>query len=391
MSAVAGIVVAAGRSDRFGGGEPKQFRDLAGLTVVERAVDSLASHPHLRGVVVVLAADSVGGPRAAGLAARRGVLAVVAGGASRAASVGLGLEAIGDAEFVLVHDGARPFPSPTLVDAVLEATLRHGAAVPAVPVPDTVKEVDDAAFIVGTVDRRRLRLAQTPQGARVDWLRDALRRAGREGIDPTDEAHALERAGHRVAVVSGQTANVKITVPEDLEHARLRLEEGARKGALARVGTGFDLHRFGGERALVLGGVTFPGETGLVGHSDADVVLHAVMDALLGAAGLNDIGAFFPPDDPRYEGADSRDLARRVGEEIRRAGFVIGNVDLTVLAERPRVLDKVGAMREAMSACLGIGPARIGVKATTLEGVGALGRGEGIACQAVALLFESSR
>jgi 2-C-methyl-D-erythritol 2,4-cyclodiphosphate synthase len=277
---------------------------------------------------------------------------------------------------------------------VVEATRRHGAAIPGLPVADTVKhvETDLASGLVlvrKTIERSFLRLAQTPQGARRDWLREALEReSARAGLgEVTDEAAALERAGRPVAVVPGDTTNRKITSLEDLELARTHAAGGARD---LRIGSGFDVHRFGAARALVLGGVEFPGEPGLVGHSDADVVLHAAMDALLGAAGLDDIGAIFPPGDPAFAGADSRDLARDVARRVRAAGFRVGNVDLTVLAERPRIRERVDAMRESIGHALDLDPLRVGLKATTFEGLGTLGRGEGIACHAVALLERSA-
>jgi 2-C-methyl-D-erythritol 4-phosphate cytidylyltransferase/2-C-methyl-D-erythritol 2,4-cyclodiphosphate synthase len=377
-----GVVVAAGQSQRVGGSLPKQFRLLGGRSVLERSVRALSSHPAVGGVVVVLAPGEVDGPRGKAAAAYPGVERVVAGGATRSESVSRGAAAATAAPFLLVHDAARPFASARLVDAVVEATRRHGAAVPVLPVPDTVKEVDGDR-IAGTVSRASMRLAQTPQGARADWLRAALARASRERAEITDEASALELAGHEVATVPGESSNLKLTTAEDLEDAELRV---APRAADLRVGTGFDVHRFDPSRPLVLGGIRFEDSPGLAGHSDADVVLHAAMDAVLGAAGLGDIGEHFPPDDARYEGAASTDLARHVAGLLDRHGLRIVNLDLTVLAEAPRIRDRVDRMREAIAASLATEPARIGVKATTLEGLGALGRREGIACQAVALL-----
>jgi 2-C-methyl-D-erythritol 4-phosphate cytidylyltransferase/2-C-methyl-D-erythritol 2,4-cyclodiphosphate synthase len=241
---------------------------------------------------------------------------------------------------------------------------------------------------VETLDRTVLHLAQTPQGARRDWLLAALRSAAEDGVDVTDEAQALERAGRRVALVAGDPGNLKITTPEDWEAARRRLDP--EDGGM-RIGHGYDIHRFGGERPLVLGGVPFPGETGLEGHSDADVVLHAAMDAVLGAACLPDIGHHFPPGDPRIAGADSVGLARRVAAMVAEAGWSIVNVDLTLLAERPKIRARVDAMREAIGGCLGVAAARVGLKATTLEGLGSLGRAEGIACHAVVLLRRAGK
>ena len=251
------------------------------------------------------------------------------------------------------------------------------------PARDTIKRHDGAGFVAETLDRGRLRLAQTPQGARRDWMLEALKAAAAAGAEVTDEAQALERAGRRVALVAGDPSNTKITTQQDWAEALRRIE--GDEGAL-RVGHGYDVHRFGGTRALVLGGIAFSGEGGLIGHSDADVVLHAAMDALLGAAGLPDIGHYFPPGDPRFAGTDSAVLSREVAGHVRSAGFRIANLDLTLLAERPKIRERVGAMRETIASCFLTDPARVGLKATTLEGLGALGRGEGIACHAVALL-----
>lgn len=379
-----GVVVAAGLSTRFGGATPKQFLDVGGRSVLERSVRALADRPAVAGVVVVLAPEELNGPRLPQVRSWPGVLALAAGGPTRAASVLRGLEAAPASRFVLVHDAARPMAAPDLVDRVIEAARREGAALPALSVSDTVKEVDGEGRVTRTVDRSGLRLAQTPQGARMDWLLDALRGAAADGVEVTDEAAALERAGHRVAVVAGDPENRKITSEEDLHELRRRWDGDGER--LLRVGSGFDVHPFGGDPPLVLGGVRFEGETGLAGHSDADVVLHAAMDALLGAAGLDDIGALFPPDDPRYAGADSCRLASEVAGRIAGESLEIVNLDLTLLAERPRIRPRVGEMRERIAACLGVEPARVGLKATTLERLGALGRGEGIACQAVVLL-----
>lgn len=382
------MVVAAGRATRFGGSRPKQFQRVAGRTVLEWSVRSLVGRPGVGGAIVVLAPDELGGPY--GVLARGfpGVLDVVAGGEVRAESVRRGLAAVGQVPFVLVHDAARPVAPPGLVDAVIAATREHGAAVPALEVRDTVKSCDAEGWITATLDRRRVRLAQTPQGFRSEWLHGALERAREAGLAPTDEAAAVERDGRRIAVVAGDPDNVKITTPRDLAQVERRL--GGEPTFQLRVGTGFDIHRRGGaERRLVLGGVVFEGEPGLVGHSDADVVLHAAMDALLGAAALGDIGVHFPPEDPRYAGAASTALARQVGSLVAGAGYEIVNLDLTLLAESPRIRDRAREMRETLASCLGLAPERIGLKASTLEGLGALGRGEGIACQAVALLSKA--
>jgi 2-C-methyl-D-erythritol 4-phosphate cytidylyltransferase / 2-C-methyl-D-erythritol 2,4-cyclodiphosphate synthase len=380
---VVAVVVAAGRAERFGGAVPKQFLDLGGRSVLVRAVEAMASCPGVDGVVAVLPAEELDGPRAAEIRGLPAVLAVTAGGESRAESVRRGIEAAGPTRNVLVHDAARPLVSRALIEAVLGATLEHGAALPVLPVADTVKEEDGAGAVARTLDRSRLRLAQTPQGARTEWLLQALAAAARDGVEVTDEAAALERAGLRVALVPGDPGNLKITSLEDLEEARRRLGGGRMD---LRVGIGFDIHRFGAQRRLVLGGVEFPAEPGLEGHSDADVVLHAAMDAVLGAAGLGDIGVHFPPGDPRFAGADSRRLAAEVSRLAQAEGYTIVNLDLSLLAERPKVSSRAAEMKSAVAEAFGVGADRVGLKATTLEGLGALGRGEGIACQAVALL-----
>jgi 2-C-methyl-D-erythritol 4-phosphate cytidylyltransferase/2-C-methyl-D-erythritol 2,4-cyclodiphosphate synthase len=354
---------------------------------------ALAEHPALGGLVVVLARDEMDGPWAAAIRRRSSVIAVVAGGATRVASVRAGLRRVERYPFVLVHDAARPLAPASLIDRVIQATRLHGAAVPAVSVADTVKRVEVGAqgqpvWVRQTVDRSSLRLAQTPQGARTDWLREALDRGDVDGGGVTDEAAALEGAGHRVAVVDGDPRNRKITTPEDLVQARRSLEPSATE---LRIGTGFDIHRFGGVGPLMLGGVEFAGEPGLEGHSDADVVLHAGMDALLGAAGLGDIGLLFPPDDSRYAGADSRSLAAEVAHRVRKAGWEPVNLDLTLLAERPRIRTRADEMRTVIAESFGLAAECVGLKATTLEGLGALGRCEGVACQAVALLRRAQR
>ena len=349
--------------------------------MLERSVQALARPDAVRGVIVVLPADEVEGPWGRMAASWPGVERAVAGGESRAESVLQGILAAGDVPYVLVHDAARPLASEALVTSVMDATRRHGAAVPLLAIPDTVKAVDGTR-VLGTLGRQELGLAQTPQGARTAWLRSALEDALRHQAQVTDEAAALERQGHEVVAVPGDPVNGKITTPEDLAQARRRVAPATR----LRVGTGFDIHTVDPARPLFLGGVHFEDVPGLAGHSDADVVLHAAMDALLGAAGLGDIGAHFPPGEARWAGADSKDLARRVAGMLAERGLSLVNLDLMLLAEAPKIRDRVEQMRETIAGCLATEPDRISLKATTLEGIGSLGRGEGIACQAVALV-----
>ena len=376
-----GIVVAAGRAARFGGPLPKQFLELGGRLVVERSVDALAEPAAIGEIVVVVAPHELDGEFVARLRAHPRVGAIVAGGETRVASVAAGLAAVpANRTYVLIHDAARPLASPELVSRVIEATRAHGAAIPVVGLPDTVKRVDTTGRIETTVDRSSLRLAQTPQGADKAQLIDAL--AAASASPPTDEAAALEAAGHHVATVEGEAANIKITTAADFEVVRRGLEGDVD----LRVGTGFDIHRIDPTRPLVLGGVLFEDEAGLAGHSDADVVLHAAMDAVLGAAGVGDIGKLFPPDDDRWAGADSLKLAGTVLRKVNEAGFYIVNLDLTLLAERPKIGPRADEMRARLAGAFALDPERVGLKATTLERLGTLGRHEGIACQAVALL-----
>jgi 2-C-methyl-D-erythritol 4-phosphate cytidylyltransferase/2-C-methyl-D-erythritol 2,4-cyclodiphosphate synthase len=375
------IVVAAGRSARFGGPLPKQFLEIGGRLVVERSVDRLAESADVGEVVVVVAPEQLGGEFVERLQAHPRIAAVVVGGETRAASVAAGLAAVPEARtYVLVHDAARPLASPALVSRVIEATRSHGAAIPVVGLPDTVKRVDSTGRIEATLDRSALRLAQTPQGADKARLIEALAVAGANAR--TDEAAALEALGHPVATVEGEAANIKITTAADFEDVRRGLEGDVD----LRVGTGFDIHRIDPSRPLVLAGVRFEGEPGLAGHSDADVVLHAAMDAVLGAAGVGDIGRLFPPDEDRWAGADSLKLAAIVLRTVNTAGFRIVNLDLTVLAERPKIGPRSAEMRARVAGAFELEPTRVGLKATTLERLGSLGRHEGIACQAVALL-----
>jgi len=379
-----GIVVAAGRSARFGGPLPKQFLQIGGRLVVERSVDRLAEAAEVGEIVVVLAQEDIEGEFAARIRAHRRVGAIVAGGETRAASVAAGLAAVPtDRTYVLVHDAARPLASAELIRRVIEATRVHGAAIPVVGLPDTVKRVDAAGRVEATLDRSALRLAQTPQGANKAHLIDALAAAGANAS--TDEAAALAAAGHRVVTVEGEATNIKITTAVDFADVRRELEGDVD----LRVGTGFDIHRIDPSRPLMLGGVRFEGEAGLAGHSDADVVLHAAMDAVLGAAGAGDIGKLFPPDDDRWAGADSLKLAETVLKTVNESGFRIVNLDLMLLAERPKIGPRADEMRARVAGAFALDPDRVGIKATTLERLGSLGRHEGIACQAVALLTRS--
>jgi 2-C-methyl-D-erythritol 4-phosphate cytidylyltransferase/2-C-methyl-D-erythritol 2,4-cyclodiphosphate synthase len=315
------------------------------------------------------------------------VHAVVAGGQRRQDSVAAGLEALPERiELVVIHDGARPLAEPELFDRCAAAAAESGAAIAATPVSDTLKRVTELT-IRATVDRAGLWAAQTPQAFRLESLRSAMTAGSRESI--TDEARLCEIAGLPVMVVPSSAANMKVTRAEDIPvaDALLRARHGSQPPPVpVRTGIGYDAHRFASGRRLILGGVEIAHDRGLDGHSDADVLLHAIADAILGAAALGDIGQHFPPSDDRFRDADSQLLLREVVHLAREAGWAPSNVDATVLAEAPRVAPHVPLMRARIAACLGLSEDVVSVKATTNEGMGSIGRGEGIAALATATL-----
>ncbi len=384
---VGAVVPAAGRGERFGGTVPKLLVPLRGRPLVSYPLEILDRVDEVEAIVVVAPADAVGAvqdlARQAGL---RKVASVVPGGDDRQASVACGLAALPRGpEVVLVHDGARPFLSPSLVRAVAEAAARDGGATAAVPVDDTVKQGRDG-WMRGSVDRAGLYRLQTPQAFRRALLEQAHQEAARAGVRATDDASLVERLGHPVRLVPGTPVNLKVTFPEDLALAEAVLRGREPSASSSRVGLGFDVHRFASGRRLVLGGVEIPAPRGLAGHSDADVVVHAVMDALLGAAGLGDIGVHFPPDDPAYAGASSLALLGRVRDLLAAGGWKAAHVDVMVMAEAPRLASHMPAMRRTIAGVLELHEDGVNIKATTLEGIGALGRGDGIAAQAIASL-----
>jgi 2-C-methyl-D-erythritol 4-phosphate cytidylyltransferase/2-C-methyl-D-erythritol 2,4-cyclodiphosphate synthase len=302
----------------------------------------------------------------------------VPGGAARADSVRAGLEALRGCDVVLVHDAARPFATAALFRAVALAAAETGAALAALPATDTVKP-GASGRVTATLDRRELWLAQTPQGFRAPLLRRAFEAAGPAAPEATDECLLVERLGEPVALVPGEPGNFKITGPDDVERARALLEPGVA------MGVGYDVHPFAAGRRLVLGGVEFEGD-GLQGHSDADICAHAIGDAILGAAGLGDLGRHFPDTDPRWKGVSSLLLLREIAAKAAERGWAVGNCDVTLAARRPRIAPRAEEMRARLAEALGVPPARVNVKATTGEGLGFVGRGEGIAAHAVALL-----
>ena len=385
---VTAIIAAAGEGRRLGAGVPKQLLDVGGRTILERSVGAFVGHDRVDDVIVVLPPALVQEPPAwlTTKSAPSMAVRIVAGGARRQDSVANAFESVSlDSDVVLIHDAARPFVSADLISRAIDAAAEHGAAIAAVPVRDTVKRVESsgtARVITATIPRDTIYLAQTPQAFRRDVLRDAVA-AGRSGVEATDEAMLAEHAGHAVHVVDGEPSNVKITTTDDLELARRG--SGAASGT-ARIGTGYDLHRLVDGRPLVIGGVPIPSERGALGHSDADVVSHAVTDAILGAAGAGNIGQRYPDTDAQWKDASSIELLRDSVRHVVAAGFAVENVDVSVLLERPKIAPFIAAIQSRVAAALGVEPSRVSVKGKTNEGLDAIGRGEAIAAHAVALL-----
>jgi 2-C-methyl-D-erythritol 4-phosphate cytidylyltransferase/2-C-methyl-D-erythritol 2,4-cyclodiphosphate synthase len=366
------LIVAAGQGSRAGGETPKQYRKVAGKTLLAYAVDHLV-HPRIDAIQVV-----IGGGQEADYAAAigdRALPAPVIGGATRRESVANGLAALGgaDADAVLIHDAARPFLPGAVIDRLLDALARHDGAIPALPVVDTLTTRAGEA-----VDREALVRVQTPQAFRLDAIRAA--HAAWAGGEPTDDAQVARAAGLDVALVEGDPALEKMTYDADFARA-----EAAR--LTPRTGSGFDVHAFGPDDHVWLGGVRIPHERGLKGHSDADVVLHALTDALLGAIAAGDIGDHFPPSDPQWKGAPSSLFLEHARDLVSAAGGRIVHADMTIICEAPRIGPHRDAMRRLIAELLRLPPARISVKATTTERLGFTGRGEGIAAQAIATVM----
>jgi 2-C-methyl-D-erythritol 4-phosphate cytidylyltransferase/2-C-methyl-D-erythritol 2,4-cyclodiphosphate synthase len=370
---VTALIVAAGKGERLGGDVPKQFLSIGGKPVLRWAVESLIRHPAVTSVRVVIGGrqEDAAGSALEGL----DVGELISGGAERADSVRAGLAAVGG-DAVLVHDAARPFCPPEVVDRLLAPLEFYDGAAPVLPVGDTLARVGEE--LTETVDRTGLVRVQTPQAFRLDALRDAYDRW--TGDSPTDETTVARAAGMRIATVEGDPVLEKITTAADFARA----EQWLAGRLTPRTGLGFDVHAFADEGPLMLGGVAVPHDRGLAGHSDADVVLHAITDALLGAGGLGDIGEHFPPSDPQWKGASSDRFLAHAVELLRAQGAILDHVDCTIIAEEPKVGPHRAAMRARIAEIAGVGLDQVSVKATTTEGLGFTGRREGIAAQAVA-------
>ncbi len=378
------VLVAAGRGLRAGAGGPKQYRQIGGVPVIYRAMEAFSTHPEVSAVQPVVNPDDIAMFAAAVAGLKHE--APTHGGATRQASVLAGLEALArhKPDIVLIHDAARPFVSAGVISRAIEAANRTGAAIPVVPVTDTIKVTGTSGDVEDTPDRARLRIAQTPQSFRFDVILEAHRRAAKDGrSDFTDDAAIAECAGLTVATFEGDVANMKLTTPEDF------VREEARLASLLgdiRTGTGYDVHAFGEGDHLMLCGVRVPHTKGFLAHSDGDVGLHALVDAILGALADGDIGSHFPPSDAKWKGASSDQFLKYAIDRVTARGGRVANLEVTMICERP----KIGPLREVMRARIaeisGVDISRVAVKATTSERLGFTGREEGIAATASATI-----
>jgi 2-C-methyl-D-erythritol 4-phosphate cytidylyltransferase / 2-C-methyl-D-erythritol 2,4-cyclodiphosphate synthase len=381
---VAAVVVAAGRGSRVGGDTPKQYRTLGGEPVVRTSLAVFARHPAIAAVQPVIHRDDM--VLFADAARGLDLLPPAFGAATRQGSVRAGLEALpSPPDVVLIHDAARPLASPALVSRAIAAAVASGAAIPAVPLADTVKSVSRSGRVLETLDRTGLRLIQTPQAFGFPAILDAHRRAAVAGLfDFPDDSALAEWAGMTVSAFEGEAGNIKLTTEEDF--ARAEAQHGGSRLGDVRTGNGFDVHAFGEGDHVMLGGVRIPHTRGLVGHSDADAALHALTDAVLGALAEGDIGVHFPPGDERWRGASSDQFLAFAAERVCARGGRIAHLDVTIVCEAPRVAPHRDAMRARIAEIAGVPASRVAVKATTSEKLGFTGRGEGAAAFATATI-----
>lgn len=378
------VVVAAGRGVRMGAAVNKVLLPLCGEPVIRHAVRAFCEADEIDGVVVVASADETEQMRAA-LCGLEKVCAIVPGGSTRQESVKNGLDALPkEARIALVHDGARPLISRELIARCIRQTEDCGSAVVCTPVTDTVK-VEKDGCVVRTLDRSQLRAVQTPQCFFAGELKAAYEAAARDSVSVTDDASVMEHAGHSVHLLESSEVNFKLTTPEDLRRAENIIGERRFMQRLPRTGFGYDVHKLVSGRRLILCGKEIPWEKGLDGHSDADVAVHALMDALLGAACLGDIGRLYPDNDPAFEGADSMKLLADVLRRVKDAGYAVVHADVTIVAQKPKLMPYMDEMRRNLENAMA--GAQVNVKATTTERLGFEGRGEGISAQAVATIW----
>ena len=386
----AAIIAAAGSGRRMGGEVPKQFMMLGGKIILARTVEAFSINAFIDEIYIVTNRAYISHcedvMKQAGLLPR--ISGIIEGGDQRQDSVYRALAVLPeDIDYVLVHDGARPFVQSDTIDAVLECAALNGAAVAAVSVKDTIKEAERDTF-TKTLDRSKLYAIQTPQGFERNLLLKAYRNAYDNCFYGTDDAVLVENLGEKVYLVKGDDQNMKLTTAEDLTigEAMIASREAASSEFGFRVGNGYDVHRLAENRKLILGGVEVPFEKGLLGHSDADVLTHAIMDALLGACGLGDIGRHFPDTDDRYRGISSLLLLDEVAKMVKARGYSIGNIDAVVIAQKPRILPYASEMEKKLALHLKIREEQINIKGTTTEKLGFCGREEGIAAQASVLI-----
>lgn len=380
------IIAAAGSSSRMGGVESKQFLPLCGVPAVIHTLRAFEAAQTIDSVVVVCRPEDMDKMRELVCAYGVGkVAAIVPGRETRQRSVAEGLAALGaQADFVAVQDGARPLVLPGDIDACVQDAFLTGASALAAPVKDTVKMIGEDGYVTSTLPRASLRAVQTPQVFRRSFYEEALENARRQGGDYTDDCQLLEHFGVRVHLCDAGSENLKLTTREDICKAEAILRSRGKEKM--RIGHGYDVHRLVEDRKLILAGVEIPFEKGLLGHSDADVLTHAIMDALLGAAALGDIGLLFPDKDPAYEGADSLVLLKTVCKQLHGKHFEISNIDGTVVAQAPKLRPYIEQMRRNLARACSIPVEAIGLKATTEEGLGFTGSGEGISAHAVCLI-----
>jgi 2-C-methyl-D-erythritol 4-phosphate cytidylyltransferase / 2-C-methyl-D-erythritol 2,4-cyclodiphosphate synthase len=379
---VGALIVAAGRGSRFGGDLPKQYCQLAGKPVLAHTTAVFAGHPRVAMIQTVIHADDTALYAEAVGSSHQKLLPPVTGGATRQASVLAGLEALAghSIDSVLIHDAARPFLTSQLIDSAIETARDHGAAVPGAPITDTIVAINSGT-ISATPDRATLRAVQTPQAFRFDLILAAHRKAAAAGDSTfTDDGSIAAAAGHAVHVFNGDSANVKITTQDDLARANQRLGQTM----VSRTATGFDVHAFGPGDHVWLCGLKIPHEHGFVAHSDGDVALHAITDALMGAMTDGDIGRHFPPSDPQWKGASSDRFLHFAAERLRQRGGIIDLLDVTIICEAPKIGPHAEAMRVRVAEITGAQPGNISVKATTTERLGFTGRKEGISALATA-------
>ena len=380
MTTASALIPAAGSGERFGRSANKVFCDVAGKPILAHTLAVFESCEAIDEIVLVARQADL--ERSQNLLRRFGfakVREVVRGGRHRQDSVANGLARV-TREIVVIHDAARPLVTRQVIERSIEVARHSGACVAAVPVIDTIKSVTDGR-VTATIDRSNLFAVQTPQTFQTELITEAYRRAIEDGVYATDDAALVERLGKEVAVVPGSYDNIKVTTPADLDAVSAKLGGGE-----VRTGIGYDVHGLVEGRKLVLGGVGIDFDKGLAGHSDADVAVHAIMDAVLGAASLGDIGRLFPDSDPQYRNISSLSLLTRVGELLCGAGWLVLNIDAVIVCESPKIAPFATQMSRRIADCLGIDSSRVSIKGTTTEGLGFTGRGEGIACQAIATI-----